>query len=908
MSFTATIALSGLNGTSGLRIDGVSADDGAGYSVASAGDVNGDGFADIIIGASSANPNGTTTGAAYVMFGATGGFGSTLNLSSLNGSNGFRLDGVSASDEAGVSVASAGDVNGDGFADLIIGAQRANGGAGSSYVMFGASGGFASSLSLSALNGSNGFRLDGVSSSDRAGKSVASAGDVNGDGYADVIVGAYQTKVTAHVTLNQVGRSYVVFGASGGFASSLSLSSLNGSNGFRFDGASQFDQAGVSVASAGDINGDGFADIIVGANQVSNGLGLSYVVFGASGGFAATLHPSSLNGSNGFRINGVSAGDRTGTSVASAGDVNGDGYADLFVGAYGANSFAGQSYVVFGASGGFGSSLNLSTINGSNGFRLDGVGGEGSGYAAASAGDLNGDGFADLIIGALFANGQVGRSYVVFGASGGLASSIALSALDGSNGFRLDGVSATDQSGISVASAGDVDGDGFADLIIGAYQADPNGANSGSAYVYFSPATGGATYRGTTLVDVLRGTPDADSMTGSGRGDSLFGNAGDDTLNGGAANDLLNGGAGNDTASYAGASAAVTVSLTISAAQNTGGGGTDTLVSMENLQGGAFNDTLTGDGNANTIEGGGGSDALNGGGGNDTASYQGAAAPVFVALLLQGGAQNTQGAGTDTLTSFENLQGGAFNDTLGGDAGANILTGGAGNDVLIGDAGNDTLQGGIGHDTLYGGTGGDSMAGGAGDDTYVVDDAGDTVTENAAEGFDQAFITITGWTAAANLEAVYIYGSVTVQLGSGSADVLVCNAQGLDTALDGSGGDDALWGGNGNDTLNGGMGNDVLRGFAGDDSLIGGAGNDQLVGGVGADRFVFDLAGWGYDQVFDFNRAEGDKIDMRGSGVADLAGFSAFYVAGTGSVLALGAARIDVYGVTNLIASDFIFS
>ena len=138
-------------------------------------------------------------------------------------------------------------------------------------------------------------------------------------------------------------------------------------------------------------------------------------------------------------------------------------------------------------------------MNGSNGFRLEGgaVTDE-LGDSVASAGDVNGDGYADLIIGSLLGapngNAGAGSSYVIFGRSSGFTSAINISSLDGSIGFRLNGVSPLDNSGRSVASAGDVDGDGFADLIIGASQADPNGTVSGASYVYFSPATGGATY------------------------------------------------------------------------------------------------------------------------------------------------------------------------------------------------------------------------------------------------------------------------------------------------------------------------------------------------------------------------------------------------------------------------------
>src|SRR5262249_40592589 len=148
---------------------------------------------------------------------------------------------------------------------------------------------------------------------------------------------------------------------------------------------------------------------------------------------------------------------------------------------------SGSSYVVFGKASGFAASIDLSTLTGSDGFRLDGVAtDDNSGNSVAGAGDVNGDGFADLIVGARGADPHgyaSGWSYVVFGKAAGFAASMALSTLDGSNGFRLDGVAADDNSGRSVAGAGDVNGDGFSDVIIGASGADPHGSYSGSSYV-----------------------------------------------------------------------------------------------------------------------------------------------------------------------------------------------------------------------------------------------------------------------------------------------------------------------------------------------------------------------------------------------------------------------------------------
>jgi len=186
----------------------------------------------------------------------------SINLSSLNGINGFRLDGVAKLDYSGVSVSTAGDVNGDGFDDLIVGARGA-GPNGSSYVVFGKASGFSAAMDLSSLDGSNGFRLDGEAGGDESGNSVSTAGDVNGDGFDDLIVGADGADPNG----DRSGSSYVVFGQASGFSAAIDLSSLDGSDGFRLDGEAEYDFSGFSVSTAGDVNGDGFDDLIVGVNS-----------------------------------------------------------------------------------------------------------------------------------------------------------------------------------------------------------------------------------------------------------------------------------------------------------------------------------------------------------------------------------------------------------------------------------------------------------------------------------------------------------------------------------------------------------------------------------------------------------------------------------------------------------------
>ncbi|MDJ0509298.1 MAG: Ig-like domain-containing protein [Crocosphaera sp.] len=488
-------AISFLNG---FVLNGIDSFDSSGGSVSGAGDINGDGFDDIIIGARGASPNGNSSaGESYVVFGSDNGFNASLDLSTLDGSNGFVLNGIDIFDFSGRSVSSAGDINGDGFDDIIIGAPYASLG-GETYVVFGSNTGFNPTLDLSSLDGSNGFVLNGIDSRDESGFSVSSAGDINGDGFDDIIIGApdagplgVPVSGYGYAYSLRIGESYVIFGSGSGFSSSLDLSSLDGSNGFVLNGIDRLDRSGFSVSSAGDINGDGFDDIIIGAPNAGLG-GETYVVFGSNTGFNPTLDLSSLDGSNGFVLNGLDFGDESGFSVSGAGDVNGDGFDDIIIGAPDVG-LGGETYVVFGSNTGFNPTLDLSTLDGSNGFVLNNI--EFVSFFrvfVSGAGDVNGDGFDDIIIGAPDV-GFGGETYVVFGSNTGFNPNLDLSSLDGSNGFFLNGINELDNFGGSVSGAGDVNGDGFDDIIIGAPNASPNDiSDAGESYVVFGRSSFGA--------------------------------------------------------------------------------------------------------------------------------------------------------------------------------------------------------------------------------------------------------------------------------------------------------------------------------------------------------------------------------------------------------------------------------
>ena len=338
--------------------------------MSSAGDVNGDGYDDLIIGVGDGDPGGNSrAGETYVVYGGASAPGAqgVLNLSALDGSNGFILTGIDAGDSSGRSVSSAGDVNGDGYDDLIIGATNAEPdggfGEGETYVVYGGerAPGTAGVLALSDLDGSNGFVLVGIDELDSSGYSVSSAGDVNGDGYDDLIIGARWADPNGD---NQAGETYVVYGGESapGTGGVLALSALDGTNGFTLNGINVTDRSGISVSSAGDVNGDGYDDLIIGAPDAIRGgrnrIGETYVVYGGAGapGTGGVLELSALDGSNGFALNGIDAFDESGTSISSAGDVNGDGYDDLIIGAQEAspndNTGSGETYLVYGGATG----------------------------------------------------------------------------------------------------------------------------------------------------------------------------------------------------------------------------------------------------------------------------------------------------------------------------------------------------------------------------------------------------------------------------------------------------------------------------------------------------------------------------------------------------------------------------
>lgn len=423
-----------LNGSNGFCVKmSNSIFSGASFS-AGLGDIDGDGLNDFGIGSS----NGI-----FVIYGSPIGFTNPLDLSHLNSSQGFFINSTIT------SFGSAGDVNGDGKQDIIFGNSNVLNQAGAAYVLYGSSIRMLPIININYINGNTGFTIYDTFDNELAGTAVAGVGDIDGNGYDDVIVGAPGAKNN--------GKVYVIYGGQN-LPSETDVMNLNGTNGFTIytDQTSRVKNFGILVSMAGDFNLDGLTDMLV-ASQY-----LSFLIYGSKN-FSDIFNISYINGTNGFTITDTPI-STVATSLAGGRDINNDGKPDILIGNGQQGPYnQGTAYVIFGAQGFSASSINVTTLNGKNGFNItDNSQGNNIGVSVALTPDVNGDKIPDIIVGANLYGNNAGETSLIYG-SDSFPISVDPFYLDGLDGVVMFGSS---NSGTSVSGIGDVNGDYLGDMLI----------------------------------------------------------------------------------------------------------------------------------------------------------------------------------------------------------------------------------------------------------------------------------------------------------------------------------------------------------------------------------------------------------------------------------------------------------
>lgn len=502
--------------------------------IVSPGDINGDGFDDLVIGGGYVDVNGEqSAGRTFVIFGAQSGVPEVIDVSNgLDASLGFRIEGFEEHSYSGYSVSGAGDFNGDGIDDLLISDSGSDG----AFVVFGRSN-FGALLSLSEIDGSNGLRIH--NGSKYTGHQLSAAGDFNGDGLDDVILLAPHQDHTSEIIDGIVVRNvtppgaYVVFGRTDGVAE-IDLSTIDPTEGLQLQATEE--RSGLHrVAGRGDLNGDGLSDVVLSqlfgiSHDVPN---KAWVIFGGTS-FDAPVKLEELDGANGFIIESQSSDRRIAAWIDIPGDVNGDGIDDLLLDrSTGNRTDPYDTLVVFGTVESFPALLTDGDLDGSNGLVIDLPTEQARWYSVGGAGDFDGDGLTDFTAGGT----------LVFGSDSPFEVSSTGLLTEAADRYRLDDLIPARASGkLRATSAGDFNGDGFDDL---ALHEQVDYTTSGSIFVVFGRRPDdvfrseqtrsdddevNALRTSDAVVDVLVGGQGADTLRTDSGPDVLYGGEGDDRL------------------------------------------------------------------------------------------------------------------------------------------------------------------------------------------------------------------------------------------------------------------------------------------------------------------------------------------------------------------------------------------
>lgn len=443
-----------------------------GESLVGVGDLNGDNLSDFCIGAPRNDANSQNAGQTYLFFGRISDWPETFEISNANAS----FVGESSGDESGHALGGGGDVNGDGFDDLLISAplnEETGDENGQIYLILGKASGWQLNTSLANANAS----FLGEAMSDRAGNSIDIIKDVNGDNYDDILIA---DKWNDEYEING-GKIYLILGRASGWEMDMSLSSCNAS----YLGKYANDHAGFSISGTGDVNGDSFGDFLIGGylnDELGESAGQSYLIFGKELGWAKDVNLTNAD----VTFNGELRYDISGTAVSGVGDLNGDSYNDFMIGAPGndeSRSSAGQAYIIFGKET-WNSVYNLSNVDAS----FHGVSDNDQlGYFIAGGVDINNDTYDDILIGAVSypSGGYRGKTYLIFGKESGWSMDMPIQNADASFIGEKEG----DTSSNSIAGIGDVNGDDYDDFLIGAHQFSNSENLAGKAYLFFGAKT-----------------------------------------------------------------------------------------------------------------------------------------------------------------------------------------------------------------------------------------------------------------------------------------------------------------------------------------------------------------------------------------------------------------------------------